>query len=214
MSISYGKIYFVGGVNGVGKSSFLRELSFRYPRFELFRGSEKFMEWLGLKPGDYQKLRSLSDAYKDTELNKMMRQVLQKGGPEGKTLIVDAHYLNYKEGNVVDATGEWMVILDALFVVSASPQIILKRLENDEKVGRDRNLLPNGVSRIEKIRLIDKFLKLTLKKAQEISQRYQIPYFVIDNNDNDLTRAVNEFLRYDSIIIRILRNKVRKKVKT
>ncbi len=195
------KIYFVGGVNGVGKSSFLKELSSRYPRFEVFWGSVEFMKWLGLKDGDYQSLRSLLDAYKDSELDKMMRGVLRKSTPKNKTLIVDAHYLNYKEDDVIDATGPWMSLLDALFVVSASPETILKRLKSDKKIGRSRNLLPKEISQVDRIVLINKFLRLTLEKAREISKRYKIPYFVIDNN-NGLDRAIEEFLRYDSAIVK------------
>lgn len=202
MSRGREKIYFVGGVNGVGKSSFLSKLSSKHSEFKVFWGSAEFMKWLRLKQGDYRGLRDLSDTYKDLELDKMMKVVLQKGAPKNKTLIIDAHYLNYKKGKVVDATGLWMSLLDALFIVSASPETILKRLKNDKKIGRSRNLLPWEISQVDKITLINKFLRLTLEKAQEISKKYKIPYFVIDNNDNGLDRAIEEFLRYDSVIIK------------
>jgi len=200
MSRRRGKIYFVGGVNGVGKSSFLKELSSRYAGFEIFCGSTEFMKWLRFKEGNHKNLMNLPDAYKDLELKKMMRWVLEKDVRKNKTLIIDAHYLNYKEGSLVDVTGPWMSLLDALFVISASPKNILKRLKNDKKRGRIRNLLPGGIPQDEKVKIIDKFLKLTIKKAQEISKRYGTPLFIINNEDNYLNEVIKEFLKCDSAI--------------
>lgn len=73
------KVYFCGGVNGVGKSSFLQALIQNYPEFEIFSGSKNFLEWLCLKPNDYESLRRLNYRYKNDELDKMMNRLLKKG---------------------------------------------------------------------------------------------------------------------------------------
>lgn len=199
MTKERGNVYFVGGVNGVGKSSFLQELSVRHPEFEIFRGSTKFMECLGIEPGDYETMRKLPDDYKNKELDKMMRWVLENGVLSEKTLIIDAHYYNYKRGEMINATGDWISLLDALFVVSASPATILRRVELDEiRSGHKRDLLPFEAEESQKIELLDKFLRMTIDKARELSEKYGIPYFVINNDAEGVDLAVDEFLKYHS----------------
>ena len=107
------KLYFFGGLNGVGKSTFLREIGEHFPDTEVFKGSSRFMEWLGLQPGDYTSLRALPDNYKDSQLDMMMRNIVRK--PRDRVLLIDAHYLNYKAGELLEATGEWLGSMSALF---------------------------------------------------------------------------------------------------
>lgn len=201
MNSERGKAYLVGGVNGVGKSSLTQELSVRYPEFEVFRGSTRFMEWLRLPPGDYEVLQKLPEDYKSAELEKMMAEVFKNGVSGGKTLIIDAHYFNYKHGELIDATGGWVSQLDALFVVSVSPATILRRIELDQVTGgRKRDVLPHNISRTQKIELLGKFLRVTVDKAQDLSKKYSVPYFVINNDTDGLNIAIGEFLECHSAL--------------
>lgn len=195
------KIYFIGGVNGVGKSSFLQALLLKHQGFEVLWGSRKFMEWLGLQPNDYDALRNLPDDYKDKELDKMMKKLLKEKVSNGRTLIIDGHYLNCKRGEVVDSTGNWISFFDALFVISASPKTILRRVEEDEsKNNHKRKLLPADFTKEQKLELLDNFIRMTTDKAREISEKYQMPYFIIDNNKDGFGDIIEEFLKYDSVI--------------
>ena len=97
--------YFIGGVNGVGKSTFLNELIARETQFRVLKGSSAFMERLGLEQGDYDSLRALPDEYKRQEFNKMMEELLTEPSNDGKILLIDAHYFHYKRGEMLDSTG-------------------------------------------------------------------------------------------------------------
>ncbi len=189
------KIFFVGGVNGVGKTSFMKELSRCRPDFEIYYGSERFMKWLNIQPGDYKSLRNMSDSYKNAEMNTMMTKYLSDCLPQGRTIVIDAHYFNYKNGNIVDTTGEWMSLLDGLFVLFAKPEIILQRIKKDVNLGRKRDLFPDNVLMNKKIEIIKTFLNLTSLKAQQISKKYRIPYFVINNNGK-LETTISQFLNF------------------
>ncbi len=201
MNNKEGRVYLVGGVNGVGKSSLLQEISANYPEFEVFKGSAKFMEWLGLPPGDYKALQELPDDYKNLEVCKMMMQIFKSKPRPGKTLLIDAHYFNYKQGALIDATGEWVSFLDALFVVLAPPETILQRLELDQTTkDRARDILPPNADYNKKIEMLYGFIQATINKAQELSQKYKIPYFLINNGSEGFGHAVEEFLGYHAVI--------------
>lgn len=99
-------IYFVGGVNAVGKSIFLEELRKTQPEFEIFRASPHFIKWLGLEPGDYEKLRAIPDHIKNREFDRMIRSIIQGRPNKQKTFIIDAHFLNLRNGVIYDVTGD------------------------------------------------------------------------------------------------------------
>ncbi|MEX0918403.1 MAG: AAA family ATPase [Candidatus Paceibacterota bacterium] len=188
---NYPKVYFVGGVNGVGKSTLLTEISIRYPEFRIIKGSSLFMEWLGVTPGDYNSLRSLPDYYKISEFNKMMDNLLSKQVLDERVMLVDAHYFHYKRGEMIDTTGDWMSSLNALFVITGEVEEIFKRVLEDTK---DRDLFPRGTSRYEQKELLRIYLEGTNQKAQEISNRYRIPLFTINNIQGNINKVVDYFL--------------------
>lgn len=192
------RVYLVGGVNGVGKSTFLRELTFLYPEFEVIHGSGLLLKWLGLLPGDYDELRKLPDGLKKIETERMMEGFLKERKSGGKTLIVDAHYFHYKEGNLIDVTGEWMGNLDAIFVITAPARVILARVEKDRVENeKHRDLFPhNSNNNEEKLTMLNKFLSETIKKAVEVSERFSLPCFFIDNSNEGVGIAIEEFLNY------------------
>jgi len=192
------KAYFIGGVNGVGKSALLREVSTRHPEFRIVKGSSAFMEWLGITPGGYDSLRALPDEYKRTEFGEMMNDLLSKPPKDGKIMLIDAHYFHYKRGEMIDTTGKWISMLDALFVVTGETEEILKRISEDAK---DRDLFPYSSSIEEQKELLEKYLELTIQKAKEISEKYGVPLFIIKNTQGDMEETINSFLSAHAIIL-------------
>jgi len=196
------KIYFCGGVNGVGKSSFLQTLILTHPEFEVLSGSKKLMEWLNLKSGDYNSLRDLNDDYKNDELDKMMNKILRNRKSTNKKLIIDGHYFNYNRGDIIDCVGNWISLVDALFVISASPETILRRVKKDEIVNSyERNLFPTNLTRDRKLSILKIFLEITQNKAKEISKKYNLPLFIINNDQNGFNNIIEKFSKYESTIL-------------
>lgn len=198
MNEERGKIYFIGGVNGVGKTTFLEELASRYPDIEVVHGSGALMKWLGIQPGDYDGLRNFPDDLKNIETGKMIQHILRERKGKGKILIIDAHYFHYKRGELVDTTGEWMTLLDTLWMITAPAEVILARVEkNEAEGGKLRDLFPLDINSKEgKLMILNNFLAKTLEKAQEISKRYNIPCFVINNGNEGIGSVIEEFLYY------------------
>lgn len=185
------KAYFIGGVNGVGKSTFLTEVCTRHPGFRIVKGSSAFMEWLKLESGDYDSLRALADDYKRAEFDRMMNDLLSQPPTDGKIMLIDAHYFHYKRGEMVDTTGDWMSMLDALFVVTGETEEVFKRVLEDTK-GRD--LFAQGASLDEQRALLERYLGGTIKKAREMSEKHGIPLFIINNVQGGMDETVSSFL--------------------
>lgn len=92
-------------------------------------------------------------------------------------------------------------MVDALFVISASPETILKRVKIDKaKNNHQRNLLPANLTDDKKLLLIEKFLNITLDKAKKISKKYNLPLFNIDNNKDGFNNVIKEFIKCESNI--------------
>lgn len=187
------KTYFVGGINGVGKSAILDKLLEIDNRFTVLSGSKYFMQWLGLKEGDYKTLQLLPHNFKNKELNKMMQYLIHNPLAKNKSLLISAHYLRIIEGEISDAIDDWISLFDGLFLIIAEPKMILKRLENDFLVnGRNRNIFPQNISNENKLHLLNKYQAITLKKIKELSKKFNIPFFVIQNNL--LEKALSKFI--------------------
>jgi adenylate kinase len=203
MNGSETKVYFVGGINAGGKTTLMNEIEANLPDFEIVRGSKLFMEWLGVNPGDYESLRKLPDDYKDIELDKMMRWLVEQKPKNGKHIIIDAHYLNIKPDDIVDVTGNWISLMDALFVVTAPSDEILKRMEQDEKqTGRSRSIFPESSTKDESLELIGSFQEKILLLAKSLSEKYHIPLVEIHNKNGKLANTINEFVTHHQLLVK------------
>lgn len=190
--------YFVGGVNGVGKSTFLKELTQQEPQFKILKGSSAFMDWLGIEQGDYDSLRALPDDHKRQEFDKMMEKVLSEPLDDGKILLVDAHYFHYKRGKMVDTTGDWISMIDALFVVTADSGNVFKRVSEDEK---ERDLFPVGSDENTQRQMLDRYLEGTISLAKQLAEIHGVPLVVLENRQDNIKSTVKEFLDAHADII-------------
>lgn len=190
--------YFIGGVNGVGKSTFLKELTEREPQFRILKGSSAFMDWLGIEQGDYNSLRALPDDHKRQEFDKMMEKVPTEPSADGKILLVDAHYFHYKRGEMLDTTGNWISMIDALFVVTADPEDVFKRVSEDEK---ERDLFPIDSDEDTQRQMLDKYLEGTINLARQLSETHGVPFIVLENKQDDIDSTVKDFLNSHTGII-------------
>lgn len=189
------KTYFIGGINGTGKSRVLSEFGKSNPEFQIINGSEYFMKWLGLKVGDYDSLRSLPDEFKNKELDKMMRFLVQNPPNQSKSLLIGAHFIKIYNGKVTNAVGDWITLFDGLFLIKTNPKEILQRINYDFLTNRrNRKLFPPRTSEKKKIRLLEYYIRKSQKLMEELSRRFKIPYFIIENKNNMIYKTVNTLL--------------------
>jgi len=189
------RFYFVGGINGSGKSTILKELTKTEKKVKIIHGSVYFMRWLGLKNGDYNTLRSLDDVFVLKELDKMMNFLIKNPSFDANLIIFNAHYLNIRYGKAIKWIGDWMRLMDGLFLIKSNPQIILQRLNNDlKKTKRDRNLFSQNANYVKKI----KFLSFCNNKSEiiikKLSKNFNIPYFIINNKD--ILKTIRSFKKH------------------
>jgi len=196
------RIYFIGGINGVGKSKLLDLLAQQNQDFEIIHGSEYFMQWLGLEKGDYRSLRSLPHGVKNEELNKMMRSLTCCFSTSIRPRLISAHYLGIDEGKITCATGNWISLFDALFFINAKPEEILERINRDFlETQRNRPIFPVGpLSKKTKLMLLSRYLKKSLEEVKKLSVRSKVPYFVIQNKTGTLQQTVDDLINRIKLI--------------
>lgn len=180
---------FLGGVNGVGKTTFITRVQEAMPDVVVVDGTKAFMEWLGI-PGDYDKLRAMDNGERNRQRNLFIPATLAKH--EGKDVIFAAHYLNLVNGEVRDVSpGEWPKSFDILALLTAPAQHIYERIK---KESRDRALFFPGTLSEEEQKALKDYIDLTKTKALEVSGQFGIRYVEIDNSNGRLDQAVEEFV--------------------
>jgi len=185
------KVYFVGGISGVGKSSVLKTLQKSNQQFQIIQGSKYFMKWLGLKTSDYNTLQSLPNRFKNKELKKMMQFLIYNSLNSSKSVLINAHFLRIHNGEITNAVGNWISLFDGLFFINADPKKILERINYDFlTTGRDRKLFYSGMDEKAKLNFLKYCIKKNLQKIQELSNKFKIPYFIINNKDGMINETV------------------------
>lgn len=181
---------FIGGINGVGKTTFLNALQKQMPEARFVDGAKSFMEWLGI-PNDYESLRKIDNATANEKKNQFITELCQ----QYDNLVFGAHYLNLVNGEVRDVSlGDWPKLFDYLVFLTAPIEDIYERINRDE-TSRDRALFGPDIGREEAIRLLDQYNEQNRQKAKELSNRFNVPYIEIENGSNQLEKAVENFIK-------------------
>lgn len=182
--------YFVGGVNGVGKTTLLRAIAEASPSFRIVKGSERFMQHLGI-PGNYDALRRLPEEVKSREWSNCLEQILDETYDLHQDLLLDAHYLNLIEGQVTTVTGVWMETFDAAVLVTASAEEILGRIQQDL---RDRALFYDEA---DELAILKSYLEATEKEFSRCVKDYGLSGLKLIQGNGGTQEAVQEFLKFD-----------------
>jgi len=189
--------YLLGGVNGVGKSKLFERLQESRPEMDVVHTASLLMEWLDIKPGDYDSLRSLPDRDKNRECGNAIRARLARAAIE-QTVVFDFHYLNLIDG-VMGPTveGAWPAVMNGLIMVDARPDTVYRRVRGD---ARDRRLFPQGrplPAEGEKATIAN-FVGQTRAEFGRLAASYALPNLVIGNDTPlDTAIAIDRFLEFD-----------------
>lgn len=187
-----GILCFVGGINGVGKSTLISEIE-KIKKYRIIHGSALLMERMGLDRGDYDSLRKLPDKLKDEEWDKAMNYVIETS-EIGQCTLIDSHYSHIKLGVATKVLGDWVSGMDGLFLISANPSEICRRIDIDvSKKGKKRNIFINDS--VSSVGEVEKYLSLEMQIAQDAAANNSIPFFVINNDDGKLMEARDRILK-------------------
>lgn len=185
--------YFVGGINGAGKSTFVKKVAANNPGFVAWHGSSEFMRWLNLKPGDYDALRVMDDEYKIKEFGKLVEWTLDHF--TGNTILIDSHFVRSVAEETYSVTGDWMHRMSGLVHLTALPTTVLERIHMDTK---KRDSVPEGASEIHTRHILSKQIISSDQEVLACARRYNIPYCRISNSNIDF--AMCKFFAFDTQI--------------
>lgn len=188
--------YFVAGINGVGKSHFLNKLKELKPEYETLDGSRAFMSWLGFGD-DYEKLRNLTPTIREARLSEFISQVINKS--EAETLVYAGHYLVLIRGEILQVTRDWVSRFDGAILMKAKPEILYERIMQDE---RDRALFKENTTKDDALKILHDFSLKENVSFLEMVQSHGLPSMLIDNNEANELRVVDQFLEFDAKIRR------------
>lgn len=181
--------FFLGGVNGAGKTTLLKKIKEARPDYEVVKGSQVFMEYLGI-PGDYEALRAMPEPEALKALEDMLDDLLSKH----ENLIFDAHYLNLVRGKVKSVTSDYLTKFDALLLLKVSADTVLARTKGEE---RDRALFPDGLNEHEQMDMLKDYIDQYDQEFEHLCRTYNLPGKVL-NGEGTPEQILQGFLAFES----------------
>jgi len=183
-------------MNAVGKSSLARDIQRAEPAIEVVHTTSAMMDWLGIKPGNYDALRSLPDDYKQQQNERMFQARLTTPPLDEHPLLFDSHYLNLVDGRVSRLIqGDWPKYLGGLVLIYADIEVVYDRIQRDAPA-RNRRLFPPGSTPRQQLDVLQTFARQTEAEFRAIADRFSLPSIAIQNSGNDAT-PLDDFLTFD-----------------
>ncbi len=191
------KSIFVGGINGSGKTTVLNSLCRNRLDYTFVKGSKRLMERLGIRNSDYEKLRNLPDDLVYAETDKLIRSLIEENSKKIGYHLLDAHYLNIRNGVVSDCIGAWIKLFAGLVYFRASPATILRRIKKDEgNKSRDRKLFPATSRDEERLELLGRYDKIAIVTMRRFAAELSVPSVVIDSSNSNPDKAMKELDKF------------------
>lgn len=159
------KIIFVGGIHGVGKGTFCKQLTEKYNIKHLT--ASEVLKWNEISDLKNKKVKNIRSTQ-----NKLINNLNQIIKLDQKYLL-DGHFtLLNAEGSpekIDDSTFEGIKPI-SIFLLTCEPHIVLSRLSKRDDSSYDLNI-------------IQKMQDMEIEHANHISKKLGIPLFEVKNND-------------------------------
>lgn len=183
--------YFLGGFNGCGKTTLVKNIGHAFPSFRVLRGSVALMDAFHI-PGDYEALRAIPQTEKIAKLGGFLQPLLNSPG----NFILDSHYVNIIRGNLEKNTGGWIEDFDALLFIAVSPETVLKRIQKDQ-YHRDRALFPPHAKEKDYLEILRMYIHEYEEYFQRLVSAYHFEHKIL-NGDLSEQNVFKEFLFFHS----------------
>lgn len=182
---------YVGGVNGVGKSTLLASVLAKRPDWKTVHMTGALMDWLGFGR-DYARLRALPSEVRDRELAACIERMMQ--APVDVPCFYDSHYLNMKEGKVDQIVGPWLSMFDGSLLISCPTSLLFERLQQDVKV-RERGLFPQEMDSAASQELLERYAQKTREIFVELAKTQNLPaQEIVNTNIEEATEQIISFV--------------------
>ena len=186
------KSFFIGGVNGVGKSSIIYSICKVLSHAQKVADSSDFMEYLGLEINNYDTLRLMDSGLKNYKYEKFVREIISKNRNSNNILLFDGHYLNFIHDIKIDVTGNWMIYLDELILIDTTTNILYNNILKDMHI-KDREILKIIKNKRLAFKRLSLELSATRDKYRDICKVFGKNETIIYNN-RSIDNSVDQIL--------------------
>ena len=165
--------YLVVGVNAVGKSTLLRAVSER-TGIPVLHATTELVRYLGMGL-DYDKLRGMDQDFTMKAWEAAAAELAQRYAD--KPYLLDGHILNLTEGKIIPRVGKWVGLQDALVMLKAKPETILRRLNAD--TSRNRDLFPSNFNEQHKLAVLEDHQQQMEQLFKQQAVQFNLPSRII-----------------------------------
>ena len=109
------------------------------------------------------------------------------------------HLLVLIRGEIAYAAREWLARFDGIVLLTASPEVILKRIAGDE---RDRALFKENTPQEEAIKILKDYNLKENVEFLRVADQYGLPSLLINNSDGIEEHTISQFLDFDARVRR------------
>lgn len=185
-------LFFLTGLNGVGKTTISNSLAERNTGIKIVNGSKELMDRLSI-PNNYEKLRDLPDSVKDQTFFDICNEL----SLSNEKVVITGHLLKVLDGKIHDSLGPWLKKCKKVILIKSSPDDILQRIIKDDNLGsrKHRRVFSNTMlSRKSKLVFLDKAQKLEFKILESLKNDHSIITSIVENNQGYLENTLNQVL--------------------
>lgn len=189
-------LIYLGGINGVGKTTIAQEVSKRFPAMRILHGSVALMELLGVSEGDYDSLRKISKKAKHQAVEKIFRSLATES-PDRDILVV-VHYVTILNGIITPSHKSWYSRYQKLVLIVSPPEKILNRISSDKNSDRRAGRSLFGVrpsTRQEQVMLLERAQRTSEQVMMKAAEDFHLPYFHLENPNGKKTAVINQLAR-------------------
>lgn len=181
-------IFFIGGINGVGKTSLIEALIKSRPSWRTVSVSAELMKRLDLP--NHDALCQLPREQNIKEIGAIIQNALQVN----RVVLFDIHFLNLIEGKVYTMTGPWLKYFTGLVLLYAPPEQIIGRLASDTKRGDRKLFKPNNKDDV--LRSITDYQEATRQEFSKLAEEYHLPATIITHSNGSTARASQDLITF------------------
>jgi len=196
-------LYFITGVNGVGKTKFIKELIENKKDFCHISGSFELMNQLGIKNGDYEKLRNFDEKVKKDIFNTIISNASKKYfNNHSEHAVIDGHILNIKNGKIVKVINNNTIkLFSAVIYLTAKTSEIIERIDKD-KYERNRAIFSKEKDVKDKEEILDLYIRKFEKKLKDIYTTSGVNLYEVSHFENKTNESVILFNKIHQKTIR------------
>jgi len=184
---------YVGGVNGVGKSTILRRAAQIDKRLEIIHYSSAVMQLLGLGPNDYEAFHKLSQKVCNQATSQLMNDLIRR--QTERIRLIDGHFLAIHEGTIYQLAGDWVARLDGLVLVTASFEVQWRRLQTDDR-WLHRRIFKPGATKSEAMAELPTYIEKTKHEFDDWAKQFRLDHLELAHNDDDVDRAAHKLINF------------------